>query len=91
MVRCLCLHAASPTPLPRPHASGVPIEDENLEEEESEQEDYEVEDILASRVINGETEYLVKWKGWSQDDNTWCDHPEPSSYCSPEPNQHLTL
>jgi transposase InsO family protein len=41
--------------------------------------DYEVEHILSRRPIDGrenEYEYLVKWKGYSDDDNTW----EPISH-----------
>jgi hypothetical protein len=41
--------------------------------------DYEVEHILSRRPIAGrenEYEYLVKWKGYSDDDNTW----EPISH-----------
>jgi len=40
-----------------------------VNEEDSE---YEVERIVDKRVVEGITEYLVKWKGWeSEDDRTW--------------------
>ncbi|CAH8538954.1 unnamed protein product [Schistosoma bovis] len=37
--------------------------------------EFEVEDILDMRTINGEPEYLIKWKGHSPSKNTW----EPQS------------
>ena len=44
----------------------APVSDENEEDE------YEVELIIDKRVVNGGTEYLVKWKGWENDgDQTW--------------------
>jgi len=39
---------------------GVPAED-----------DYIVESILDKRITNGVVEYLLKWKGYTEDDNTW--------------------
>jgi len=39
---------------------------------------YEIEQILDMRLNpKGKTEYLVKWKGWETEDNTW------------EPTKHL--
>jgi hypothetical protein len=35
------------------------------------EENYEPEQILDKDKINGKTHYLVKWKGYSEDDNTW--------------------
>uniref|UniRef100_A0AC34QKA4 Chromo domain-containing protein n=1 Tax=Panagrolaimus sp. JU765 TaxID=591449 RepID=A0AC34QKA4_9BILA len=32
---------------------------------------YEVEDIVDSRMVNSKIEYLIKWKDYSEDDNTW--------------------
>jgi len=38
----------------------------------SETEEYEVEKILESRTKKGKPEYLIKWKGFdNEDDNTW--------------------
>jgi hypothetical protein len=42
------------------------------------EEEYEVEKILAHRGEGPQTEYLVKWKGYDHDENTW------------EPIEHLT-
>ncbi|KAH8877504.1 Chromobox protein 3 isoform 2 [Schistosoma japonicum] len=39
------------------------------------EEEFEVEGILDIRTINGEPEYLIKWKGHSPSKNTW----EPQS------------
>merc|ERR1711892_511816 len=34
--------------------------------------EYEVEKIVDKRILGGVTEYLVKWKGWeNEDDRTW--------------------
>ena len=40
-------------------------------EEVEGEEEYEVEEILKSRMNRGKLEYLVKWKGYSNADNTW--------------------
>lgn len=35
---------------------------------------YDVEKILAERLINGKKQYLIKWTGYTTDDNTWEPH-----------------
>ena len=37
----------------------------------SDAEEYEVEAVCDKRLRKGKAEYLVKWKGWDSDDNTW--------------------
>ena len=32
---------------------------------------YEVEDVVEKKTENNITMYLVKWKGFSDEDNTW--------------------
>ena len=49
----------------------APKEEDDGEEEE-EEEEYVIERILKQKLIAGETQYLVKWRGYDNaDDNTW--------------------
>ena len=42
----------------------------------SNQEEFEIDAIVDERVVNGENQYLIKWHGYLEDDNTW----EPLSH-----------
>lgn len=37
----------------------------------SEEEEYVVEQIINKRLVDGKVQYLLKWKGYSEDENTW--------------------
>jgi len=44
---------------------------EVVPEPEIEEEEYEVEKCVDKRIVKGKIQYLIKWKGFEDTDNTW--------------------
>lgn len=53
-----------PIPRRRPHPSPPPVIVEEAEE-------YEVEEILDSRLIHGRLKFLIRWKGYGREHDSW--------------------
>ena len=46
-------------------------ENEKNKNSEAQLPSFEVEKILSERILRNNKMYLVKWKGFSEDENTW--------------------
>lgn len=62
---------------PKGKKSIVPDDDDD--DDDDEDEDYEVEQIVNDKTERGKKFYLVKWKGYPSNDNTW--EPATSLSC----------
>ena len=56
------------------HDIAEPAESMPLADEDGE---WEVQEILGSKVVNGKKKFLVKWKGWPEEYDSW----EPEENC----------
>ena len=55
------------------------VEPEDSIEVMDEEEEWDVEDILDSRITEGQLEYLVKWLDFGPEDNSW--EPAMNLHC----------
>ncbi|XP_068081276.1 chromobox protein homolog 5 isoform X1 [Anabrus simplex] len=48
-------------------------------DEEAAEEEYEVEKVVDSKIVRGQTQYKIRWKGFSPENDTW--EPEEDLNC----------
>lgn len=54
-----------------PNKKEKEVKDSSSSAGEEEEEEYSVEKVIDKRIVKGKTEYFLKWKGYSDSENTW--------------------
>uniref|UniRef100_A0A1Y1K501 Chromo domain-containing protein n=1 Tax=Photinus pyralis TaxID=7054 RepID=A0A1Y1K501_PHOPY len=64
---------------PKKSKKEPPKEKEEEERSDEEEEQYEVEEIIDEKVVRGVIHYLIRWKGYDPESDTW--EPENTLEC----------
>ena len=83
------IHLVFHISLLKPADLEMPIQENPPEiDPESQDAEFEVEEILDQQDIDGESHYLVKWKGYNSEGNTW-EPEENLTHCAAKLRQFL--
>ena len=83
------IHSVFHVSLLKPADSETPIQENPPEiDPESQDAEFKVEEILDQQDINNESHYLIKWKGYNSEGNTW-ESEENLTHCAVKLRQFL--
>lgn len=71
--------AEAAAPATKKSKRAAAAEKPKVSEDAAAEEDYEVEDIVDHKTERGKTSFLIRWKGWTAEHDTW--EPESTLSC----------